>query len=121
MGKIRKRNKDRKHIFFTLRASEQYPKTCNTVLGHYQGVKYDRINIALINAVKQQQEQIERQQTENNELKKQVKWQEERLRRLEAAMEAISEAKKNQYWSVVVDNPSGWGVVRASRPFVLLE
>ena len=40
--------------------------------GQVEGVKYDRINIALINAVRQQQEQILRQKEEIEELKKVV-------------------------------------------------
>ena len=63
--------------------------------GEIEGVKYDRIAVVLINAIKQQQEQMERQKAENDKLKQQLKQQEERLLRLEAAMDALRDAKKN--------------------------
>ena len=40
--------------------------------GDVEGVKYDRINVVLINAVKQQQQQISRQQSQIEALKKLV-------------------------------------------------
>lgn len=63
--------------------------------GEIEGVKYDRIAVVLINAIKQQQEQMERQKAENDKLKQQLRQQEERLLRLEAAMDAMRDAKKN--------------------------
>jgi hypothetical protein len=63
--------------------------------GEIEGVKYDRIAVVLINAIRQQQEQMERQKAENDKLKQQLKQQEERLLRLEAAMDAMREGKKN--------------------------
>jgi hypothetical protein len=38
--------------------------------GEGEGLKYDRINVALVNAVKQQQEQIKQQQRQIDSLKK---------------------------------------------------
>ena len=38
--------------------------------GQVEGVKYDRIGVVLINAIKQQQEQIRRQQSQIDELKR---------------------------------------------------
>jgi type III secretory pathway lipoprotein EscJ len=40
--------------------------------GEIEGVKYDRVAVVLINAVKEQQAQIERQQAEINSLRKLV-------------------------------------------------
>ncbi len=40
--------------------------------GRIQGVKYDRLGVVLLNAVKEQQEQIENQEKQNLELKKQI-------------------------------------------------
>ena len=36
--------------------------------GEIEGVRYDRLNVVLINAIKQQQEQIETLRTENAKL-----------------------------------------------------
>ena len=58
--------------------------------GEIEGVKYDRIAVVLINAIKQQQEQMERQKAENDKLKQQLRQQEERLLRLEAAMSKVT-------------------------------
>jgi hypothetical protein len=54
--------------------------------GEVEGVKYDRLNVVLINAVKQQQRQIEQQQDQINDLKK-VKAENAELR---AQLSAIS-------------------------------
>lgn len=40
--------------------------------GQIQGVKYDRVGVVLLNAVKEQQQQIEAQKRENSDLQKQV-------------------------------------------------
>ena len=58
--------------------------------GEIEGVKYDRIAVVLINAIKQQQEQMERQKAENDKLKQQLRQQEERLLLLEAAMSKVT-------------------------------
>jgi hypothetical protein len=61
--------------------------------GEVEGVKYNRLNMVLINAVKQlkadKDETIAALKADNDALKQKVKQQEERLRRLEAAMSKV--------------------------------
>jgi hypothetical protein len=54
--------------------------------GEVEGVKYDRVGVVLINAVKEQQQQISRQQTEIDRLKRIIEQQKER-----AALQRIAE------------------------------
>ena len=51
--------------------------------GQIEGVKYDRINVALVNAVKELA-------TENDTLKQQVQEQREQLRRQQQQIEAVT-------------------------------
>jgi hypothetical protein len=51
--------------------------------GEVEGVKYDRVAVVLLNAVKEQQAQIEKQQTANNILKAQIEAQKRQLSTLQ--------------------------------------
>ena len=57
--------------------------------GEIEGVKYDRIGVVLVNAVQEQQRQIEAQQKQLDEQKQFIKKQEERLRIQQAEMESL--------------------------------
>lgn len=54
--------------------------------GEIEGVKYDRVAVVLLNAVKEQQTQIERQQAENHALKAQIDEQTKRYEMLETQL-----------------------------------
>ncbi len=47
--------------------------------GEVEGVKYDRIAVVLLNAIKEQQAQIDKQETENNTLKSEIEEQKKQL------------------------------------------
>ena len=47
--------------------------------GEVEGVKYDRVGVVLVNAVKEQQAQIETQEKQNQQLKVQVEIQQKQL------------------------------------------
>lgn len=57
--------------------------------GEIEGVKYDRIGVVLVNAVQEQQRQIEAQQEQLVEQNQLIKKQEERFRKQQAEMEAL--------------------------------
>ena len=57
-----------------------------------EGVKYDRVAVVLLNAVKEQQAQIERRQSENEVLSVQIKEQEKRLAAQRAEIEELKKA-----------------------------
>lgn len=57
--------------------------------GEIEGVKYDRINVVLINAVKEQQEQIAEQKQQNEALQKQVEEQSKIIKGQQAELEAL--------------------------------
>ena len=54
--------------------------------GEIEGVKYDRVGVVLVNAVKEQQLQIELQQKQLQEQEEMLKRLEERIQRLEAML-----------------------------------
>ncbi len=56
--------------------------------GQVEGVKYDRIGVVLINAVKEQQAQIEKQQEQLTRQQEQIKHQEDQARQQRAAFAA---------------------------------
>ncbi|MBS1792552.1 MAG: tail fiber domain-containing protein [Acidobacteria bacterium] len=58
--------------------------------GEVEGVKYDRVGVVLVNAVNEQQEQIEAQRRENEALKQQLARQDATIREQQAAIEALT-------------------------------
>jgi len=59
--------------------------------GQVEGVKYDRVAVVLLNAVNEQQAQIEKQQTENESLKDQIEAQKKQLATLQAQFDELSQ------------------------------
>lgn len=57
--------------------------------GRIEGVKYDRLGIVLLNAVKEQQTQIERREKENGELRRLIEAQRKRLDEQDALLEEL--------------------------------
>lgn len=57
--------------------------------GEVEGVKYDRVGVVLVNAVKEQQQQIGEQQKQLNEQKEIITRQAERLERQQAELDAL--------------------------------
>lgn len=70
-------------------AVEPLLTTTNTK-GEVEGVKYDRVGVVLVNAVKEQQEEIESQKKEINDLRRQL----EALKKLVCATNAAAEVCK---------------------------
>jgi len=59
--------------------------------GKVEGVKYDRVAVVLLNAVNEQQTQIEKQHTENNLLKVQIEVQRKQLSTLQAQFDELKQ------------------------------
>jgi uncharacterized coiled-coil protein SlyX len=60
--------------------------------GQVEGVKYDRIGVVAVNAINEQQAQINEQQTTIDRLKKQISEQDELLRKQRLELDAIKKA-----------------------------
>jgi Tfp pilus assembly protein FimV len=57
--------------------------------GEVEGVKYDRLSVAFVNAFKEQQAQIQEQQKRINEQQKQIDQQQKRLNEQQAAIDGL--------------------------------
>ncbi len=69
--------------------------------GEVEGVKYDRVAIVLLNAVNEQQTQIEKQHTENNFLRVQLEAQRKQLSSLQAHFDELKQ--KDAGWQSQLD------------------
>jgi len=69
--------------------------------GEVEGVKYDRVAVVLLNAVNEQQEEIEKQQTENQNLKAQIEAQKKQLSILQAHFD--EQKQKDAGWQAQLD------------------
>jgi trimeric autotransporter adhesin len=66
--------------------------------GEVEGVKYDRVAVVLLNAVNEQQAQIEKQHAENNSLKAQLEVQRKQLLSLQARIDELVEAFRKRVY-----------------------
>ncbi|HWT00714.1 MAG TPA: tail fiber domain-containing protein [Pyrinomonadaceae bacterium] len=57
--------------------------------GQVEGVKYDRISVALVNAVKEQQGQIEAQQTQLKQQQAQIEAQQQQLKKQQTLIDGL--------------------------------
>ena len=62
--------------------------------GQVEGVKYDRINVVLVNAIKEQQQQINAQQKQIGELQVELKRRRQRDEQLQQQQSQINGLKK---------------------------
>jgi len=66
--------------------------------GEVEGVKYDRVAVVLLNAVNEQQAQIEKQHAENNSLRSQLEAQRKQLLTLQAQINELAEAFRKRVY-----------------------
>ena len=66
--------------------------------GKVEGVKYDRVAVVLLNAVNEQQAQIEKQHAENNSLRSQLEAQRKQLLTLQAQIDELVEAFRKRVY-----------------------